>query len=57
MARKHEPPKRSRKADVAADMTRLKGQSRADLERDDRRGPGSPLGYGMGAKKMKERGR
>jgi hypothetical protein len=41
----------SRKADVAADSARLKGMSRADLERDDKRGPSSPLG------KRKEKGK
>jgi hypothetical protein len=48
---------KDRKADVAADMARLKGKSRQDLERDDRRGAASPLGHGLGSKKMEEKGR
>jgi hypothetical protein len=43
--------------DVKAGMNRLGGKSRSDLEPDHRRGAASPLGHGMGAKKVKERGR
>jgi hypothetical protein len=57
MARKHEPPRRDRKADVAADLARLKGMNRADLERDDRRGASSPLGMGSKSKKEERRKR
>jgi hypothetical protein len=46
MPKKH-TKRASHKADVAANLVRLKGKSRADLKRDDRRGPGSPLGSGM----------
>jgi hypothetical protein len=53
MAMKPKHKAKDRKADVAADMALLRGQSRADLERDDRRGAASPLG----GKKMKEKGR
>lgn len=53
------PDKRpaDRKADVAKDLVRLKGRSRSDLARDDKRMATSPLGMGMGAKKLKEKGR
>lgn len=45
------PKHKSRKADVKADLARLKGQSNAQLARDDKRGATSPLGTGMGKKK------
>lgn len=59
MAKHPELHKRSadRKAGVAADMARLKGKSRSDMERDDRRGPSSPLGQGTGSKRMERKGR
>ncbi len=41
-------------AEVTRRMASLKGQSRADLERDDRRGASSPLGMGSHSKR-KER--
>jgi hypothetical protein len=44
MMPKHAMPKhKSRKADVRSDLSRLGGRSEARLERDDRRGPSSPL--------------
>jgi hypothetical protein len=46
--------KASRKA-VAGDLARLKGMSRADLERDDKRGAASPLGMGSHSKKEKRK--
>jgi hypothetical protein len=48
-AREHRRPKYAE--DVKAGMARLKGLSRSDLEKDDKRGPSSPLG------KRKEKGR
>jgi hypothetical protein len=51
MKPKHRP---DRKADVARDLARLKGQSKSDLARDDKRMATSPLGHGMGAKKMEK---
>ena len=55
MPRKHETAKRSRKADVDADLARLKGRSRSDLADDKARGAASPLGHGTGAKKEGKR--
>jgi hypothetical protein len=43
----------SRKADVRKDLSRLKGESRSDLARDDKRMATSPLGMGNFAKKVK----
>ena len=48
----------ARRAGVMADLARLGGRSRSDLEGDDRRGPASPLGMGSHSKKVeKVRGR
>jgi hypothetical protein len=60
MARKHpmrrEPMSTAERAgNVTKDLVRLKGQSRADLERDDMRGAGSPLGMGTHSKREMER--
>jgi hypothetical protein len=65
MARKHEREMERRMAqsrptyakDVETDFGRLGGMSRSDLEPDDQRGAASPLGHGMGSKKMKEGGK
>jgi hypothetical protein len=63
MARKHEREaersegRPSYAKDVGADLNRLQGKSRSDLMPDNMRGQASPLGHGMGAKKIKERGR
>jgi hypothetical protein len=44
---KHAMPKhKNRKAAVRSDLSRLGGRSEARLERDDKRGPASPLGIG-----------
>jgi hypothetical protein len=48
---------KGRKAEVTADMARLKGKSRSDLARDDKRGPTSPIGMGSHSAKKMERGR
>jgi hypothetical protein len=42
-----------RKADVDRKLLSLRGQSRTDLERDQERGAGSPLGAGMGSRPTK----
>ena len=44
-----------RKADLAKDLSRLKGMSRSDLARDDLRAASSPLGHGMGSKKIERK--
>jgi hypothetical protein len=46
----------SRKAEVTADMARLKGKSRSDLARDDKRMATSPLGMGSHSKKTERKG-
>jgi hypothetical protein len=55
-AAKHKARSAERARDVGRDLTRLKGQSTSGLEPDDRRGAGSPLGGGTGARRM-EKGR
>ena len=42
----HRPEREPVRDQVTRRMATLKGHSRADLERDDRRGAVSPLGYG-----------
>jgi hypothetical protein len=49
----HKPKPPNRKADVIADLTRLKGQSRSELERDDRRMSTSPFGGRKGTEQRR----
>jgi hypothetical protein len=51
--REHERRMAEERATVDAKLASLKGQSRADLEADDRRGASSPLG--MGTTKRRQR--
>jgi hypothetical protein len=46
-----------RKADVAATLTKLKGSTRSDIARDDRRGAASQLGHGHVAEREERRRR
>jgi hypothetical protein len=45
------------KYSAEADLARLGGRSMSHLEPDHQRGAASPLGHGMGSKKMKEGGK
>ena len=52
-----EERQRVRGQEVADRLRKLQGRKEAGLVADKARGPASPLGQGMGAKKMKEKGR
>jgi hypothetical protein len=56
-AAEHRARSDERKADVAATMARLKGQSRDDVASDTQRGSGSPIGHGHIAEREEKRKR
>jgi hypothetical protein len=57
MPKRHREVREPVRAEVGRRMAELKGQSRAELERDAERGARSPLGGGTGSRPVKRKER